>query len=247
VGPPLKPRKIFIMKEIEILKQLQKIDSQIFQIKQSLEDKPKKISILEQEFEKLTGSLKSLEADYKKVQMEHKEKDLELQTKEASVNKHKGQLSQIKTNKEYNALQLEIEKMKADNSLLEEQIIMLLDKIDSIKSSITKEKEVLAAEEKKLNSAKAAVESEINDLQDSLNKLKLQRKTVIPADLKPEVLDLYERIRENRGEIAIVPVQDGSCSGCFMNLRAQVLNDLSMGKLLTCDTCSRILYVESEK
>ncbi|MBU1042960.1 MAG: hypothetical protein KJ915_01005 [Candidatus Omnitrophica bacterium] len=234
------------MKEIEILKELQKIDSQIFQTKLALEEKPKKISFLEKEFEKLTVSLKNLEAEYKKLQIEHKEKDLELQAKEASINKHKGQLPLIKTNKEYNALQLEIEKMKADNSLLEEKIIMLLEKIDVIKVSISKEKEVLSLEEKKIDSAKALVKLDIKALEESLSRLQVQRKTVIPADLKPEVLELYERIRENRGEIAIVPVRDGSCSGCFMNLRAQVLNELSLGKLLTCDTCSRILYVESE-
>ncbi|MFH1062614.1 MAG: C4-type zinc ribbon domain-containing protein [Candidatus Omnitrophota bacterium] len=234
------------MKAIEILKELQKIDSQVFKTKEALEDKPRQIAILEEEFAERSSLLKRLEDELKKVQIGHKEKDLELQSKEASVDKHKNQLSQIKTNKEYNALQVEIEKMKADNSLLEEQIIMLLDKIDTLKASINKEKELLAQEEKKLKTAKAAVELEIRELQETINKLNLQRKIAITADLKPEVLDLYERIRENRGEIAIVPVRDGSCSGCFMNLRAQVLNELSLGKLLTCDTCSRILYVESE-
>ncbi len=234
------------MKEIEILKELQKIDSQIFKIKQDLVAKPKKIAVLEQDFEGLTGSLKDLDAQLKKIQMEHKEKDLELQTKEASVEKHISQLPLIKTNKEYNALQLEIEKSKADNSLLEEQIILLLDKIDTLKASVAKEKQVLAEEEKRLNSAKAAVVVEIKLLEDEINKLNVQRKTVVPADFNPEVIDLYERIRENRGEIAIVPVKNGACTGCFMNLRAQVLNELSLGKLLTCETCSRLLYVESE-
>lgn len=234
------------MKAIEILKELQKIDSQIFKTKEALEDKPRKIAILEEEFAKLASSLKSLESEFKKVQLEHKDKDLALQTKEGTVNKHRNQLSQIKTNKEYNALQLEIEKMKADNSLLEEQIIMLLDKIDGLKAAISKEKDILALEEKKLNSAKSQVEIEIKELQDTISKLNIQRKIVITPDLKPEVLALYERIKENRGEIAIIPVQDGHCSGCYVNLRAQVLNELSLGKILTCDTCSRILYVESE-
>jgi len=234
------------MKEIEILKELQKIDSQIFQVKQDLINKPKKFSILEQDFEGLTGSLKDLDAELKKVQMEHKEKDLELQTKEVSIGKHKSQLPLIKTNKEYNALQLEIEKMKADNSLLEETILVQMEKIDELKAAVAKEKLVLAEEEKKLNITKADVELEIKQLEDKISKLNIQRKTVVPADFDPEVIDLYERIRENRGEIAIVPVENGACTGCYMNLRAQVLNELRLGKLLTCETCSRLLYVESE-
>ena len=183
----------------------------------------------------------------KKLQIEHKEKELELQSKEEAVNKHKSQLTMVKTNKEYNALQVEIEKMKADNSVLEEAIIVSFEKIDDLKASIQKEKDMLAEEEKKLNSEKSAVGIEIKDLQQKIDQLDAQRKRIVTADLKPEVLDLYERIRQNRGELALVEVRDGSCTGCFVSVRAQVLNDLKLGKLMTCETCSRILYVESDE
>jgi predicted nucleic acid-binding Zn-ribbon protein len=232
------------MKEIEILKQLQQTDSEIFHIKQALAEKPEKISVLETEYENKTSALKSLEDQLKQTQIKHKEKELDLKSKEDSVNKHKQQLPMVKTNKEYNALQVEIEKMKADNSLLEEEIIILLEKIDSLKNSIQKEKTVLAEEEKKVNQVKKEIDLDIKELNGKLDQLNAQRKRVIGEDLKPEILDLYDRIRQNRGELAIVPVKEGNCSGCYMGVRAQVINELRMGKLLTCDTCSRILYVE---
>jgi len=232
------------MKDIEKLKELQKVDSRIFRIKKMLDAKPKDIAAIESQFSGLTSSLKKLEEDLKQVQLQQKNKELELQTKEETVKKQQAQLFQVKTNKEYNALQLEIEKMKADNSVLEEQIIIGLEKIDGFKKAITAEKEQLAAEEKKMHQTKADITVEVKQLKEELDSLSVQRKRIIEFGIKPEVLSLYERILANRGELAIVPLKGNACSGCFMELRPQVVNELRLGKLLTCETCSRILYVE---
>jgi len=235
------------MKDIETLIKLQEIDVQIFKIKKTLEQKPLEIKVLEDEFLSRVSSLKKLEDEVKQVQIKHKEKDLDLQTKEQTIDKQKAQLYQIKSNKEYNALQLEIEKEKADNSLLEEEIIIILEKIDKLKQSIATEKESTQVEENKLKQTKTDIELEIKKLTEELDVLSVQRKRIHASDIKPNVLALYERILENKGELAIVSVKDNACAGCFMEIRPQVLNELNLGKLLTCETCARILYVEQNE
>jgi len=235
------------MKEIEILINLQKIDSQIFLINEQLRAKPKEINVLENDFSGISAGLKKLEDDLKKEQLIQKDKELELQSKEDTVNKQKGQLSLVKTNKEYNALQLEIEKLKADNSLLEEDIIVLLEKVDNFKKTVTEERERVAAQEKNLNESKKVVELDIQELKQKLDALMAERKRAVEGTLKPEVLDRYQRILNNRGEMALAVVKDNICSGCSMGLRPQVVNELKLGKMLTCDNCSRILYVETNE
>jgi len=235
------------MKEIEILINLQKIDSQIFLINEQLRAKPKEINVLENDFSGISAGLKKLEDDLKKEQLIQKDKELELQSKEDTVNKQKGQLSLVKTNKEYNALQLEIEKLKADNSLLEEDIIVLLEKVDNFKKAVTEERERVAAQEKNLNESKKVVELDIQELKQKLDALMAERKRAVEGTLKPEVLDRYQRILNNRGEMALAVVKDNICSGCSMGLRPQVVNELKLGKMLTCDNCSRILYVETNE
>jgi Zn-ribbon protein, possibly nucleic acid-binding len=102
---------------------------------------------------------------------------------------------------------------------------------------------------KKKNSKKKKIEIEIalKSLREQSDSLRVQRKVIVDAGIKPEVLALYERILENRGELAIVPVRDDACSGCYMSMRPQVVNELRLGKLLTCENCSRILYVENNE
>ncbi len=233
------------MKDIEILKELQKLDAQIFKFKGDLKQKPQEIIALEEKFSVLTSTLKQMENDLKQVQLVQKEKELDLLSKEQLVDKQKSQLALVKSNKEYSALQLEIGKIKADNSLLEEEILIGLEKIDALKQSIAKEKEKLALEEKRVKQEKANIELKIKELNEQLGSLNAQRKVIIASGIKQNVLTLYERILQNRGEFAIVCVKDDACSGCSMAIRPQVVNELRMGKLLTCDNCSRILYVDN--
>lgn len=233
------------MKDIETLIELQKIDVQIFDLKANLEKMPQEITALEEEFLQRESFLKKSIEDLKQVQVGQKEKELELQTKEQAVERQQLQLYQVKSNKEYNALQLEIGKIKADNSLLEEQILMGMEKVDKMKQSVAEEKQKLELGKKELDQKKNEIEIQMRQLREQLDSLAAQRKRIIESSVKPEILALYERILENRGELAIVSVKENSCSGCFMAIRPQVVNELRLGKLLTCDNCSRILYVES--
>ncbi|MBU0634549.1 MAG: hypothetical protein KKA52_05740 [Candidatus Omnitrophica bacterium] len=235
------------MKDVEILIQLQEVDFQIFKLRNTLENDPIRIKELEQQYQNKFAFLKGLEEEFKKVQVEHKEQELELGSREDAVSKYKTQLYQVKSNKEYNALQLEIERMKADNSLLEERIIVILEKIDKLKKEIETEKKVLQEEENRFKGEKAHIELEMKELKEKLDGLEAQRKRIISSSIKPEILTLYERILENKGELAIVPVKGEACAGCFMAVRPQVLNELKLGKLLTCETCSRILYVAGDE
>ncbi|MBI4845218.1 MAG: hypothetical protein HY810_01885 [Candidatus Omnitrophica bacterium] len=235
------------MKDIELLIELQAIDSNIFKTKEKLREKPVKIAELDAKFSDLCSGLKKMEENLKQAQLQLKEKELELQTKEQTVSKQQSQLFQVKSNKEYNVLQLEIEKNKADNSLLEEQILVLLEKVDFFKKTIAAEKGKLSFEEKKIIQEKTLIETDIKELNGQMDALNARRNCIINSrKVRVEILTLYERILENRGEIALVPVKDNACGGCYMSMRPQVVNELRMGKLLTCDNCSRILYVEAE-
>ena len=68
----------------------------------------------------------------KALQLQMKQKEGELQTREDQIKKLNTQLMQLKTNREYTAMQHEIDTLKADNSLMEEAIIAVLDGIDVV-------------------------------------------------------------------------------------------------------------------
>jgi hypothetical protein len=47
---------------------------------------------------------------------------------------------------------------------------------------------------------------------------------------------------------AVVPVSGASCGGCFASLPPQFINEIrKMEKLITCETCGRILVWSQEE
>ena len=176
--------------------------------------------------------------------MKQKQKEGELATKEENVRKYEAQLAQVKTNKEYSSLQSEINSLKADNSLLEEVIIRLMDDVligqrkveEQKKRSQVKEAE-FQQKSKELNEKSAVVKGEIESLE------KLRQEKI--KDIHPEIASLYDHVVQKRRGIAIVTVEGDVCPACQMRLRPQVINEAKLKeKIVTCESCSRILYSE---
>ena len=85
------------MKEtIDVFRQCQERDVQIFVLTEQLEEIPKKISALEGQFESEKADLLKLEAQLKNTKVKLKEKEIDLKAKEDQIKKFEGQLVQIK-------------------------------------------------------------------------------------------------------------------------------------------------------
>ena len=141
-------------------------------------------------------------------------------------------------------MQGEIARIKADNSLIEEDIIKLFDQIDAENAKIAKEKEFLKGEEVKLNEEKRRVEEETKRISSEVEALNAQR-GALAGKIDKLALAKYDRIIKSKDGLAVVPVAGGSCQGCFRLLPSQVIHEIRMKKdLVICENCARILYIE---
>lgn len=232
--------------QMKHLFELQTIDAEIYRLRAELEEKPKLVEELERKFEEKKTNLKALEDKSKQIQVKRKDKENELGTKEEAIKKSQVQLYQIKKNEEYQAMMREIAGMNADKSVLEEDILKLFDETDAVNKEIQQEKTVLAEEEKTFNQQKKEVDDRMNEINDRLATLEAQRKQITP-DIEKKILALYERILKNRDGLALVPVKNNACQGCFLNVPPQVINEIKLKKdLVICEACARILYLEEE-
>jgi predicted nucleic acid-binding Zn-ribbon protein len=238
--------EINLQEQMKQLFGLQTVDAEIYRLRSELEEKPKLIEELQKKFEEKKANLKALEDKSKQIQLKRKEKEVELAAKEEAIKKAQTQLYQIKKNEEYQAMVREIAGLNADKSVLEENILKFFDDTDSVGKEIEKEKLVLTEEEKKFNQQKKEVDGRIREVNDRLTVLESNRNQIVP-NIENKILAQYERVLKNREGLALVPVKNGACQGCFLNVPPQVINEIKLKKsLVICEACARILFLEEE-
>lgn len=235
---------INLEEQIKLLVELQGLDSHIFGLEDELELIPETIKNMDDAFKGKMTNLKNLEDGVKALQLKRKEKEGELEAKEGTIRKYQSQMYQVKTNKEYTAFQEEIGRVKADNSLIEEDIIKILDQMDAENKKISKEKEFLKGEEVKLNEEKKKLSEDAGRIKVELEGLKSQR-AALASKVDKNILGKYERIVKNKDGLAVVPVSNDACQGCYRVMPPQVINEIRMKRALVfCENCARILYIE---
>lgn len=235
-----------VVNDLEVLKKVQEVDAELYMAVEQLKLIPHQIAALRGELASEKSHLIELENVLKKLLLKQKEKEGELAQKEMNVKKFDGQLSQVKTNKEYTTLQQEIASLKADNSLLEEDVIRILDEIEAAQEEVQKEKSRLKECEQKCQSVEYEVKAKEKNLIEIRDRLQKQKEGIV-IQLQPDVRELYERILAKKEGRALVKMQGQVCSACQMQLRPQMVNEVYLKeKLVVCESCARILYTDEE-
>ncbi len=236
---------VSIADQLKLLIELQDLDAQIYQLQRGLDVKPVQEAQLKTQHAQAVQALQAVEVQYKALDVKRSQMEIDLGQKEAQIQKLQAQLFQLKTNKEYAAMGKEIEGFKADKSVLEEETLKLMEEVDQVKAHLISEREALKAKESSLRTALAQIEEEKRQIEASIEKLKSTRLTLIPrAD--PNVLSRYERILERKEGLALVPVKGDACGGCHIVLPPQMINEIQLAtRLILCESCARILYLES--
>ncbi len=237
---------VSIADQLKTLIELQKLDGEIYRLRRDLSAQPAQAAQLKNEHAQRTLGLQQAEARAKSLELKRNQLETELGSKEQQIKKLQVQLYQVKTNKEYSALQLEIEGSKADKSVFEEEILKLMEEVDRAKGQTASEKEHLKVQEGELKIRLDRIEQESQKIQGAVGQLQASRAVLVPK-VDPKLLSRYERILERKEGSALVPVRGNSCSGCNMILPPQAINEVMMNtRLIPCESCARILYIEPE-
>ena len=143
-------------------------------------------------------------------------------------------------------MQQEIASLKADNSLLEEDIIKIIDEVEAAQEEVKKEKERLKSCEKDFGTKEQELAESEKKLNSDVEGLEKQRNEII-GQVDPETRDLYSRVSAKKQGRALARVVGDLCSACQIKLRPQILNEVMGGdRLVSCESCSRFLYIETD-
>ena len=150
---------------------------------------------------------------------------------------------EVKTNKEYTAMQHEIATAEAGVQTFEDQILTLMMQADELAAAVKAADATLTGEEAKTKQVAAEVEAERSRLERELTALAATRAEVegkLPADL----VRLFVDTATKRRGVAVSEIRDGHCAACQVRLRPQLIMEVRKGdRIAQCESCARILFV----
>jgi len=227
---------------IKLLVELQGCDTRISNIQNKKQEGPTKIQRLEEDFlifkERLDQELNQIEEfKVKRRQAEQGIDDLETKIDKTNI-----KLSNIKSNKEYQAALKEIEDLKRNKTVLEDEVIEIMEETQAVKdkSSITKEEKEKF--EKKFKKDRNKILKELKALDKEFKGLEEER-SLFCRDIDGDLLNRYDSIREHKDGVAVSSVIKGVCQACNLGIPPQKFNELIRGDgMMTCPNCMRIIY-----
>lgn len=232
---------------LPMLLSLQKLDDKLSAFGQKKKEIPERIQAMKHAFEEEKKELEDGRQGLKEDSLELRQLEKKLQESAEERKKKKNKLLDVKTNAEYKALLKEIEYAKQADSDTEDEILRVLERIDSREKTIKEREKSIQESESKLKEETLRLEREIVEVDKEHRILQGERKKVA-AELDPAVLGDYEKIRSKRAGQAVVTVQKEVCPGCHMQVPPQTINEvLQTGEIRHCQYCRRILYCELEE
>jgi predicted nucleic acid-binding Zn-ribbon protein len=166
-----------------------------------------------------------------------------VQDLEARRSKYKGQLMDVKTNKEYTAMLHEIEGVERDIRTREDHILEEMERIESLSQEVKREEAAFRQVEAEVKKERAEIDAREAKLSAEARRAAEERDAALAA-VPDATRARYERVARLRGT-GVAEAKDGHCQTCHVKLRVQVWVEVRKNEtLIECDSCSRILYYE---
>jgi len=230
-----------LQNKLHTLLNLQKIDIRLGELENLRGDLPQKVDTTRNNLEEILSNLKKTIQDLKDAELEEKKLNSDLKLDKAKLEKYRDQLYRVSTNREYDALTLEIDGVKDEIDQFEYRILELEDIKEEFRNKIRDSEE----QQSKLSTNLEALEKELQEKLNITNReeenLRLQRHECVSSIERP-MYGTYERVRKGKNGIAVVATQRNACGGCFNAIPPQRLLEIrEKKKFITCEFCGRIL------
>ncbi|MEO8569841.1 MAG: C4-type zinc ribbon domain-containing protein [Ginsengibacter sp.] len=231
-----------VEEKLSSLVKLQKVDSKLDGIQILKGELPIEVSDLEDEIEGLHARQNRIEEEINGMQQFIEDKKTLIKDAHDLIKKYEKQSDNVKNNREFEAINKEIEMQTLETKLAEKHIKDATEEIAEKGKQLELAKKAVATKETNLKGKKGELEKIIAETDKEEKNYKKQAEGA-REHVDERLLVSYDRIRKNyRNGLAVVPVERDACGGCFNAIPPQKQSDIKQRKkIIVCENCGRIL------
>jgi predicted nucleic acid-binding Zn-ribbon protein len=229
--------------DLEKLVRLHHVESELKRVDSELAAIPRLRQEIDDRLARDRSHLDAAKTALEGSQKARRQNEASVQDLETKRSKYKGQLMEVKTNKEYTAVLHEIEGVERDIKAREDVILEEMEKSEALAQDVKREEADFKAVEADAKREKAELDARGATLQDEGQRLGRERDAVA-ASVPEESLALYRRVAKQRGS-GVAEAQDGMCQACHVRMRVQIWVEVRKNEqIFQCESCSRVLFFE---
>ncbi len=239
------PKDVTVADKLHKLYELQTIDSNLDDIQVLKGELPMEVSDLEDEIAGLQTRINRLQTNVDEIEGQITRLDGVMKDANTSIEKYQRQMDSVKNNREYEALQKEIELQTLDIQLSEKRQEELRMTLEAKQATLGIAKERIEGRQSDLERKQVELEKIVAKTEKEERKLR-KLSDGARKNIEDRLLKAYDKIRRSyRNGLAVVGVERQSCGGCFNQVPPQTRLEIGMHKkILACEHCGRILIDE---
>ena len=227
---------------LEQLIKMQEIDHRLLEIKDFMGDLPLTVETQGKELATMESENEGKQNRIIEIEKEMRHYEREIEDMNAHMEKYKDQLYLVKSNKEYDSLNHEIDHMKTKISESETQLLNLIEENETLEETVKLNMGKMESITASLSSNKIELKSAMEETQQEQEELEKTRSNLY-REIEPIKLNVYERIRQNREGPGMVSIIGKACGGCYSQLPPQMVIEIKKSvDIITCPNCSIMLF-----
>jgi predicted nucleic acid-binding Zn-ribbon protein len=229
--------------QLQLLIDLQAIDTRIGVLEADAARLPKEIAAIHAAVEDARKQVEQTKTRLDAARKDQRAKEKDLEVVQAKRAKNEARLYEVKTNKEYSAVLIEIEEIKQEKARMEEEVLVLMESQERLTGDIREAEARFTQRESQGRGEEVTLKGQLRGIETDLAAARTERKE-LAAKLPPNILADYDRILRARAGLALVPVaKPNFCGACRMTITPQRLQELrAQSSLIPCESCGRYLY-----
>ena len=231
------------MTSLADLLDVQDLDLQIDRLLERRQSLPELAAYKEahEQEQQLTAEIDTAMADLKGLELEFDKAEGELQILEAKLGEHETRLfAGGMSARETEHMRLEVQSLHGQREALEEKVLGMLERLDPARDRVADVETKRAAFSEEKARLETVIKSEWKQIDAELAR-KEERKAEALAPIPPDLVELYETLRQSKEGVAIGRFEHGVCGGCHMTLSPAEQIEAFEGDIPRCVHCRRIL------